>query len=215
MTNRKLLIGTAILLVAVFGVAAWLYKGSAKKEATAKLQANQDLLVRSHSPAMGPADAPVTIVEFLDPECEACRRFHPVVKTVMGEFPDKIRLIVRYMPFHKNSMYAASILEVARERGKYWEALETLFKHQPEWGSHHDPKPELIIGYLEGIGLKRSDIEEALKDFTYRDRVLRDQADGQALGVTGTPAFFVNGNRLERLGYEPLKVEVQRALAGR
>jgi len=173
-------------------------------------------LVRPHSPSQGgPASAPVTIVEFLDPECEACRAMYPIVKAVLAEYGDRVHLVIRYMPYHANSMFAASVLEEAREDGKYDEALEALFRAQPEWGSHHAPKPELIPTYLEPLGIDASRLEREAVIAEHGSKIEQDQADGQGLGVRGTPTFFVNGVMLPELGYQPLKQAIEIALAAR
>ena len=92
-------------------------------------------------------------MEFLDPECESCRELYPYVKQIMAKHKDRVRLVIRYAPFHPNSEFAIRILESLRLQGKYWEGLELLFEHQPEWGSHHNPKPELIWGLLPELGV--------------------------------------------------------------
>ena len=169
--------------------------------------------MRRHSRVLGPKDAKVTLVEFLDPECESCRAIYPMVKHLLGEYGNRVRLVVRYMPLHPNSMYAASALEAAGEQGRYWEMLETLFINQPRWGSHHDPKPELIPGLAEQIGLDMEAFRRSVNSNAHRAIVEADRKDGESLGVTGTPTFFVNGKRLETLGYETLKALIDQELA--
>src|SRR5690606_2620613 len=100
------------------------------------------------------------LVEFLDPECESCRAFHPLVKMLMSEFEGKIQLVIRYAPFHGNSRLVIRILEAARLQGKYWETLEVLFQYQPQWGSHHHPRPDLIWKYLPEAGVDVNRIRE-------------------------------------------------------
>ncbi|MBM3275948.1 MAG: thioredoxin domain-containing protein, partial [Candidatus Sericytochromatia bacterium] len=154
---------------------------------------------------MGPRDAKVTIVEFLDPECESCRAMYPMVKNLLAQYEGRVQFVVRYMPLHPNSLYAAGVLEAAGEQGRYWEMLETLFRYQPDWGSHHHPRPELIPGYAREIGLDMQALERSLGVGTHRRIVEADHADGRTLGVTGTPTFFVNGRLVEWLGYQTLK----------
>jgi protein-disulfide isomerase len=117
------------------------------------------------------------------------------------------------MPFHPNSVYAAGALEAAAEQGRYWEMLETLFEHQPEWGSHHAPKPELIPGYARQLGLDMQAFERFLSAGTHKKLVDIDHADCKNLGVPATPRFFVNGKPLERLGYAQLKALIDAELA--
>jgi protein-disulfide isomerase len=183
------------------------------KRTTELAKDEPDLFVRAYSPRLGPDDAPVTIVEFFDPECEACRAVYPMVKSVMSQFEGKVRLVLRYMPLHGNARYAASVLEAARLQGRYWDMLETLLLHQPKWGSHHHPRPELIPGYAEAIGLDMAALNSAVESGQFDERITTDHNDGTALGVRQTPVFFVNGRRLARLGEGPLIEMIQSELA--
>jgi protein-disulfide isomerase len=208
-------IGAVLIAASVIGATYYL---RAEKKQQAEQEARQpppetSLFVRPHSRSLGPDDAKVTIVEFLDPECESCRAMHPMVKHLLGQYGGRVRLVVRYMPFHQNSVYAASALEAAGEQGRYWEMLEILFVHQPRWGDHHHPKPELIPELAEQIGLDMDAFGRSVNSSAHKKLVEADAADGKALGVTGTPTFFVNGRRLTRLGYEPLKVLIEEELA--
>lgn len=177
--------------------------------------ADSALLVRDHSPIKGAKDAKVTVVEFLDPECEACRAMHSTVKSLLSEYDGKIRLVIRYMPFHRNSRYAASALEEAREAGKFDQALDLLFKMQPEWGDHHRPRPELIPFYLKQFGMEESKLNVFYLVSKFKERMDIDHADGKRLGVKATPTFFVNGKKLHSIGYEPLKAAIDEALRSR
>ena len=147
----------------------------------------------------------------MDPECEACGAMHPIVKSLMEEYSGKIRLVIRYLPLHKNSVYAATALEIARGEGKYWQALDVLFSKQNEWASHHAPRPELIKGYMDQLGVDISYLESIVNDKT-RQQIDQDREDATALGIRGTPTFFVNGTKLHQIGYEPLKKAIELAL---
>jgi protein-disulfide isomerase len=114
------LIGAVVVIAAVVG--ARYYRESVQNER--KSTAADSPLVRLDSPTLGPADAPVTLVEFLDPECESCSAFYPTVKRILKDYDGKVRLVVRYMPFHHNSTLAATFTEAAGEQGKYWEMQE-------------------------------------------------------------------------------------------
>lgn len=169
-------------------------------------------LIAMHSPVLGPIDAPVTIVEFLDPECEACGAMYPIVKDVMKEFEGKVRLVIRYLPFHGNSMMAINILESARDQGKYWEALRLIFEKQDVWASHHDPKPEMIYTILQPLGLDMNKLKNAVKTGQFNQQIEIDKADGQKLGADKTPTFFVNGEQLYELGHESLRALITKKL---
>lgn len=210
--DKWLLAGIAACLVTLFAGAAWWYKRAEAIKVNENVQANLDILVRPYNPFSGPADAKVTVVEFLDPECESCRMLYPVAKEALQEFGSQVKLVIRYMPFHGNSFYAASAIEAARKQGKFYEALETLFAHQPEWGDHQAPKPNLILGYLEKLGLDSQQLKAAMADLEIQSRIKQDEEDGKRLGVNRTPTFFVNGRMLERVGNREIKDAVKAAL---
>lgn len=165
---------------------------------------NVEALIRSDSPTLGDDDAPVTLVEFLDPECESCRAAHPAIKQIMADYDGRVRLVVRYFPLHSNSALAAAATEAAGEQGQYWEMQNLLFERQPEWGEKQTPQTELFIAYAEELGL---DIEQFITDLenpAAYDKVERDRLDGMALGVRGTPTFFVNGVIVQPLSLDRL-----------
>lgn len=210
----------AIVIVAVIAaiVGANYYRSSIQSERvttvgnTNKTMANADQLVRPDSPTLGAADAPVTVVEFYDPECEACAAFHPVVKKILKEYDGKIRFVARYMPLHPNSLSAATFTEAAGEQGKYWQAQELLFQKQPEWGTKHGPQAgapadinALFKKYAAELGLNTNQMDAAFAENRYAAKIERDKKDGQSLGVRQTPTFFVNGRKLARIGEADLK----------
>lgn len=179
---------------------------------TAEATAESERLVREDSPVLGPADAPVTIVEFLDPECEYCRAAFPVVKTLLDEYPEEIRLVVRYLPLHGNSLLAVQATEAAGEQGKYAEMQELLFERQPEWGEKDESQEELFVEYARELGLDIDRFTAAMENPNYREKAERDQADGAALGVRGTPTFFVDGKWISEPSYKALKAAIDEAL---
>jgi protein-disulfide isomerase len=209
--------GIAAVLVAALVIGARVHRSAKEREQQAAAAAapplDPALLVRPDSPSRGLLGAKVTIVEFLDPECEACRAMYPIVERVLGEYEGQVRLVVRYVPLHASSMLAASALEAAGEQGRFWEMLEILFLHQPVWGSHEAPRPELIPEYAQQIGLDMEAFRRSYEGIRHRAKVERDRADAEKLGVRATPTLFVNGRRLEQLGYEPLRALVAEELA--
>lgn len=210
--NKFMMAGVAVALVAAFVIAANWYRNEETTDAEQTASQASDRLVRPHSPTLGPANAPVTLVEFLDPECEACGAMHPIVKQLMGEFDGRVRLVVRYLPFHPNSAYAASLLEGAREQGKYWELVDVFFARQPEWAGHDAPRPDLLAVYARNLGLDMTKLGATGTGAETERRIRQDAEDGQALGVTRTPTFFVNGKPLPQIGYQPLRAAIEAAL---
>ena len=101
-------------------------------------------LASENAPSYGDANAKVHIVEFLDPACETCAVFFPMVKEWMSQVPGEIRLSVRHVAFHSGSQHAVKVLEASRQQGKYWETLDALLASQGQWTQHHTVIPEKI-----------------------------------------------------------------------
>jgi protein-disulfide isomerase len=161
-------------------------------------------LSRAHSPVIGPAQAPVTITEFLDPACEGCAAFAPVVKQIQLLYPEEVRVVVRYAAFHPGSDEAVRLLDAARHQGRFEPVLDALFQRQQEWASHHAPNIEQAwtIAGQSGLNITRAR-RDARKP--QADEVLRqDGEDVVALKVERTPTFFVNGRSLSEFGPQPL-----------
>ena len=203
MNRRTLIIVTAVVAVGLFAIGGLLYSPTSKEVAVTKPVSNEAPLVRPHSPVFGAKDAPVTIVEFFDPACEACRAFHPVVKKILSEFQGKVRVVLRYTAFHPPSEEAIRILEAARLQGKFEVVLERLLETQPRWAPHGRPA-DSAWSLLDGTGL---DVERARRDAKLPGIVAvlnQDTADVKNVGVTGTPTFFVNGEPLLDFGEQQL-----------
>lgn len=214
----KILGAIAIVVVIAAIVGANYYRSSVQSERvttsgnTNKQTATAENLVRPDSATLGAANAPVTVVEFYDPECESCAAFHPIVKKILKDYDGKIRFVARYMPLHPNSLSAATFTEAAGEQGKYWQAQEMLFQKQPEWGTKHGPQTgapadinALFRKYAMELGLDTNKMNGAFAENRYAAKIERDKKDGQALGVRQTPTFFVNGRKLARIGEADLK----------
>jgi len=157
----------------------------------------------------------VTVVEWFDPECESCRAIHPIVKRILAEYGNRIFFVYRYMPFHSGSMYAASVLEEAKEMGKFDEALAVLFEKQPEWGSHHQPRSDLIPSYLLKIGIPPEKLQREAVIAKHGDKIRLDEEDGKKVGVEATPTFYVNGHKLTEIGEQPLRQAIELALSAK
>ena len=213
------------LLVVVAAVLVARFYREAKQGERRETASADNRLVRPDSPALGPAGAPVTVVEFLDPECESCGAFSPVVKKMLTDYGGKVRLVVRYMPFHPNSRLAAAYTEAAGEQGKYWEMQELLFRRQPEWGEIHghgaqvaaaaarrEPPAVLFDRYASELGLDVDRVRAAVAENRSAAKVERDLRDGQSLGVSKTPTFFVNGRLLMRFSQYDLRALIEEEL---
>ena len=204
MNQRKIVIVIAVVLVAGFAVAAMVYRSRADQELETAIAEAPSALVRPSAKTLGPADAKVHIVEFMDPGCETCRAFHPLVKKLVVDNPGKVRLSIRYLPLHQGSDTMVKILEAADRQDRYWETLHLMFESQPEWASHHHPQPEKIWPLLPEAGV---DVEAIRRDMNAPEIAAileQDLADARTLGIRKTPSFFVNGEPLRPFGPEPL-----------
>jgi protein-disulfide isomerase len=209
-TKIYALVGLFALGVSLFLAGRHFYlKNTAKNSLSADLVAT---LIRDHSPSLGDVNAPVTMVEFLDPECESCAAIYPYIKAIMNEYQGKVRLVVRYAPFHGNSVFAAQMLEAARQQGRYWELIEVMFDRLPEWGSHHAPKPELLPVIAKSIGLDTEKMMQAIEAGTFNAQIELDRADAQKLEVKQTPTFFINGQKPAELTLEAIRSLIDQAL---
>ena len=212
MKQKTLFIGAAVSLILVFALAAVWYRGTQDTGGATVPAANLAALDREHAPSMGPADAPVTIVEFLDPACETCAQFYPLVKDILAANPGRIRLVLRWAPFHTGSPDVVAVLEAAREQGKFGPALERLLATQSAWAVNHTADFTLALMQLQDLEL---DSEKLLADMSSPavvDRIRQDIADANTLNVQATPEYFVNGKPMPSFGYEQLLELITEAL---
>ena len=216
MNRRTLLIGASALGLAAFAGGAYVLNQRRTTEAEAKAAATPaaetDLLVRPHSPSFGPADAPVTLVEFFDPSCEACRAYHPIVQAIRKQFPTQVRVVLRYTVFHEGSDEAVRILEAARMQDKFEPVLDAILEQQPGWALHDGPQMDVAweIAGAAGLDLEKAESDKLFPGIT--GVLNQDMADVQALGIDRTPTFFLNGKKLENLSAESLVADVQFAV---
>lgn len=159
-------------------------------------------------PLKGNPQARVTIVEFTDFECPSCAHTHPVLEELLKSYGDKVKLVVRDFPLnqHVHAIKAAEAAEAAREQGKYWEYISLMFHNQKAL------TVENLKEYATRLGLDRKLFDASLDSGKYLERVRRDMADGQRVGVNSTPTVFINGRRIKDKSLENLKAAVEEAL---
>ncbi|MFO7606799.1 MAG: thioredoxin domain-containing protein [Desulfurivibrionaceae bacterium] len=194
-----------IVLFFVFVFASSYYKDKQLEKFDFMAKEDASIFVRDHSPTLGNDDAKVYLIEFMDPACETCAAFSPLVKKLMNDNPGKIKLVLRYAPFHDGADYFVKILEAAQKQGKYWETLEVMYKSQPYWASHHNPQPYKIWQFLTRAGLDLEQIRKDMEDPEIVEIMEQDLADAERLDVRKTPGFFVNGRPLQTFGYPQLQ----------
>lgn len=222
MRKEILVLGAVILaVIAALWIGSSYYRAAVQAPPAAGKKI-PDELVRPDSAVMGPADAKVTIVEFYDPECEACAQFAPELKKLLKEFEGKVRLVSRYAPFHKNARIASIYTEAAGIQGKYWEMQDKLFQKQDEWGEKHGAPPpttapppvtQLFDKYAQELGLNLDQLKQSVADQSIGAKVDRDLSDSGVMKVERTPTFFVNGRRLAKFSALELRALIQQELA--
>lgn len=150
-------------------------------------------------PAWGPPTAPVTIIEFADFECPACKESLPVLRQLRDLYPDRVRFVYRDFPLaaHPQARPAAEAAHCAHEQGKFWAYHDALFAQAP------DLKPSDYVILAERLGLNRAEFTACLAGTRPKAAVAKDLADAQNLGLSGTPTFFVNGRYL--VGFQTLE----------
>lgn len=141
----------------------------------------------------GPADAPVTLVEYGDFECPDCGRAYPIVKEIQRRMGEQLRFVYRHYPLpqHPHAVHAAEAAEAAGAQGKFWEMHDTLFEHQRALEDEH------LLQYAQQLGLDVKRFERELKSHTYEERIAEDVESGDISGVFGTPTFYINEQRYE------------------
>lgn len=161
-------------------------------------------------PAVGPTDAPVTVIMFSDFQCSACAATHPVVKKVIAEFEGKVRFVVRDFPLeslHENAFAAARAAAAANAQGKFFELIEILYKNQEALD------PASLKKYVAEIGLNPAQFEIDFNSPKVVEEIRKDMADGDALAISSTPTIFVNGRRVRHLSLDGFRSAIERALA--
>jgi len=162
----------------------------------------------------GPADAPVTLVEYGDFQCPYCGDANPVVHELVERFGERLRFVFRHMPLpdlHPRAPAAARASEAAAAQGRFWEMHDRLFEHQLELSDAD------LARHAEAIGLDLERFERDLGDPGHAARIDEDLSSGAGSGVPSTPRFFVNGvihlgsASLDALGEA---IEAQLQLAG-
>jgi predicted DsbA family dithiol-disulfide isomerase len=148
--------------------------------------------VEAVGPSVGPAHAPVTIVAFSDYECPFCKRAEPAVKTVLESYGDKVRLIYREFPLpnHRRAHKASEAALCAHDQGKYWQMQDRLFANQEALAV------EDLKGYARDVGLDGERFDRCLDGGDKAAEIAASIRAGDAAGVAGTPAFFINGRPL-------------------
>jgi protein-disulfide isomerase len=200
-----------IPLVFILGLGAgYLIWGS---HAGASVNSGFVLNLAEDDPSIGPANAPVTIVEFSDYQCPYCKNWYDeTFNRLLTEYAGKIRFVYRDFPLysiHPGAEPAAEAADCAQDQNAYWKYHDALFSGK------YDLTSEGFQKYAAELGLDTNAFANCLSSQKYRNEVSKDSQDGASFGVTGTPTFFINGFQLVGAQpYEAFKQVIDQILAG-
>jgi protein-disulfide isomerase len=175
-----------------------------------------DVLVRPDSNRISTAsDGKVTVVEFLDFECPSCAAVYPAVEQLRSRYAGRITYVVRYFPLdvHPNAENAARAAQAAADQGRFEAMYQTLFENQAEWAHRQRPQTAVFERYAAELDLDLDRFRADVASEATAERVREDRDDGIALGVEGTPTFFLDGERFRGDTVADLSAAVDAALA--
>ena len=164
----------------------------------------------------GPKNAKVTLIEYSDFECPACKYYSSQVKQLVADFGDKIDFVYRYFPLeqiHKYAFLAAQAAEAAGRQGKFWEMHDILFSNQEAW-ANSDNAQVIFISYAADLKLNVAKFTTDLNSQDVIDRVKKSEANALSLNLQGTPTFFLNGRQFSNpASYNDFKKLIESELA--
>jgi len=163
----------------------------------------------------GKRNAKVSLVEYSDLQCPACKVYYPLVKKIVEEFGEQLVFAYRHFPLrsiHFNAQLASQALEAAGQQGKFWEMHDVLFDSQEEWAKVQDPR-SLFKKYAQNLGLDLAQFEKDLESNKVKDEVEKDYQSAIKSGVNATPTFFVNGRKITNpRSWEEFKSIIQKEI---
>lgn len=217
--ETKMIVGIGLGTLAIFAAIVFAVTRTSPAPAVSQV-ADEKILIREDSYKIATSTATVTMVEFADFQCEACRAAQPGVKLLLEDYKGKVNFVSRYFPLpgHTHSRLAAQAVEAAGEQGKVWEMQDILFEKQDEWGGHEKPTSraqviDFFAGYAKTLGMNVEQFKQSIESGKFEAKISRDFADAESLNLTGTPTFFINGKKvIEAPSYQNLKKYIDAAL---
>ncbi len=199
---------TVLLFVFILGY----YFYATNKETSGTQVKSSTVTVSDKDYTKGSKNGEVSIIEYADFQCPACKAYASVVSQIIKKYPNDVRLTFRHFPLisiHKNALLAATYAEAAGEQGKFWEMHDALFANQEEWGEALDAERK-ILAYGAALGLDVKALEATAKSDVVREKVVASYKEASTLKLQGTPSFFLNGSKVESGN---LAQEVDKAVA--
>lgn len=186
MKNPWVIIG--IITVLLFGGAVWYSGASAEKS-------NEGVVIQQN--IKGNSEAETKLVKYSDFQCPACAAFYPVVEEILADHGDSLSFEYKHfpLPIHNNAQAAALAAEAAGQQGEFFAMHDLIFDNQTEWSQAAVPGV-FFAQYAEEIGLDMDEFTRHQNSSILRDKVRDEFAEGREMGITGTPTFFLNGQRM-------------------
>ena len=203
MKNPWIVIGVIVVVLIGGSIAYAQYVGTAS---------NEGVTVQAH--VTGNENAEVTLTEYSDFECPACAQFYPYVKDVLASYGDQLRFEYKHFPLqrvHPNARAAAIAAEAAGQQGKFFAYHDLLFENQQEWSCAGN-SDQYFRSYAEQLELDIEQWQTHRRASLLADKVDNDFSAGRDAGVTGTPTFFLNGERMNIETYDDFRSQIEAAL---
>lgn len=212
--KNKLLIVGGIIALAV-GMFAFVYKGGSGSPPEPVAVASPSEITERDN-VKGPENAQITLLEYGDFQCPACASYSTLIAQITEEFSEDLKLVFRHYPLrsiHRHAQIASQAAEAAARQGKFWEYHDVLFEKQSEWVNTRDPR-SLFREYAEGLGLNTSEFENYMNSAEAQAKVDADYDSGTKAGVTQTPTFYINGEKVNETprSYEAFKQLIQKLI---
>jgi formate-nitrite transporter family protein len=195
-TQGQFLASVGLIIVVLFGY--YFYSES--------LSSGDDkavaVIVTQNDHVRGAKDGQLTLVEFGDFQCPACGAYEAIVRQVLADNKDTLKISFKHFPLtqlHRNALLAAKASEAAAIQGKFWEMHDIIYDKQAEWSETLNAR-DFFFAYATTLGLDTKKFLVDLDSKNVETKIMAEYKEGEKLGVQGTPTFFLNGKKLEGVG---------------
>lgn len=212
MQNKVALV---IAIVAAFAVVGFAVVSNITTTSQQQDIAVNAQVVRDSSHRLSTADnEKAVLVEFLDFECEACAAVYPLVEKLRAEYGGRVTFVSRYFPLpgHPNSMNAAKAVEAAAQQGAFEAMYQRMFETQAEWSHTEESQAEVFRKFAADLGLDMAAYDQSIDDTATAARITLDKSDGVGLGVSGTPTFFLDGQKIQPSSEDEFRALLEEAI---
>lgn len=202
----KVLTSIGIITIAFLLGAVFFFSNSNSPNKNEQKTVDNNLLIKENSSKIATDSAKVTIVEFGDYQCPACKAAFPIVKQILNDYSGRVNFVFRHFPLpqHKNGFIASEAVEAAGEQGKYWEMHNLMYENQQEWEESNNPI-DIFLKYATKLNLNPDQFKSSITQGKYKQKINDDKGDGVKLGVNSTPTFYINGEKLNGFSYNEFK----------